>query len=181
VFMSSKLQFLALLSVCGAALAAAPTAEDIRHCSAIADSAARLACFDQLSSAPAAAPAAKKGPVAAPVAPVVVAPAAPASAAPATGSFGAEAVPKSAEEKAAAASLPTSITAHVTAVLPTQGNMYRITLDNGQVWQTEEGRSVFTVKVGDTVQVDKRSMGSYQLAVMVSGKESYPVRARRQK
>ncbi len=59
--------------------------------------------------------------------------------------------------------------------------MFRITLDNGQVWQTQEGRSVFLVKVGDTVRIDKRSMGSYQLARVTDGKAGYPVRAIRQK
>ena len=69
----------------------------------------------------------------------------------------------------------------MTDVLPTQGNMYRISLDNGQVWQTQEGRSVFLVKIGDTVRIDKRSMGSYQLAKFADGKAGYPVRAIRQK
>ena len=69
----------------------------------------------------------------------------------------------------------------VTAALPTQGNMFRITLDNGHVWQTMEGRSVFTVKEGDTVRIDKRSMGSYQLARVVDDKTGYPVRVIRQK
>ncbi len=170
--MKSKILFLTLLCVCGAALAAAPTAEDIRHCSAIADSTARLACFDQLSAAPATT--AKKGPVAAPVAPVVVAPAA-------AGSLGADSMHKSAEQRAAEATAPSALTAQVTAVLPTQGNMYRITLDNAQVWQTMEGRSVFVVKPGDTVHVEKRSMGNYQVAVVANGKESYSVQAKRLK
>jgi nucleoid-associated protein YgaU len=168
-----------LMCLSAAALAAAPTSDDIRRCAAIADSTARLACFDQLSAAPTSAPAAssKKAPVAAPAAaaPAAAAPVAPV-AAPAAASLGAETLPKTQEERAATAG-PTSLTAGVTGVMATQGNMFRITLDNGQVWQTQEGRSVFTVKPGDTVRVDKRSMGSYQLARVVDGKAGYPVRA----
>jgi hypothetical protein len=180
-----------VMSLSAAALAAAPSADDIRRCAAIADSTARLACFDQLSAAPPAT--SKRAPVAAPLttapaaaAPAAAAPAAAASAAvaapdaPTAAALGAETLPKTREERAATSG-PTTLTAVVTDALPTQGNMFRITLDNGHVWQTMEGRSVFTVKKGDTVRIDKRSMGSYQVARVVDGKAGYPVRAVRQK
>jgi nucleoid-associated protein YgaU len=170
-----------LMCLSATAMAAAPSADDIRRCAAIADSSARLACFDQLSAAPPAT--SKRAPVAAPLAtaPAVAAPAAAAApVAPTAAALGAEALPKTREERAATAG-PTSLVAKVTGVLATQGNMYRITLDNGHVWQTMEGRSVFTVKAGDTVRIDKRSMGSYQLAREVDGNAGYPVRAVRQK
>ncbi|MEO8308585.1 MAG: hypothetical protein ABI616_11175 [Pseudomonadota bacterium] len=178
--MKTITQAFALMSLSAAAMAATPSAKDIQRCAALADSTARLACFDQLSGA-------KKAPAAAPapaVAPVAAAPAAAAApvapaAAPTTASLGEEMLAKTRTEKAAAA--PTSLTANVTGVVATQGNMFRITLDNGQVWQTQEGRSVFTVRPGDTVHIDKRSMGSYQLARFVDGKAGYPVRATRQK
>jgi hypothetical protein len=189
IHMKSINHAVVLMSLSVAAMAATPSADDIRRCAAIADGTARLACFDQVSgSTPAAsAPAAtsapstkskKAAPVAAPAA--AAAPAAVPAAAPAAASLGAEALPKTREEKEATAG-PSSLTAGVTGVLATQGNMYRITLDNAQVWQTQEGRSVFTVKVGDTVRIDKRSMGSYQLARVVDGKAGYAVRAIRQK
>jgi hypothetical protein len=171
-----------VMSLSAAAMAAAPSADEIRRCAAIVDSTARLACFDQLSAVPPAT--SKRAPVAAPLttAPAAAAPAAvpvAPAAVPAAASLGAENLPKTREEKAATSG-PTSLTAGVTGVLATQGNMYRITLDNGQVWQTMEGRSVFAVKVGDTVRIDKRSMGSYQLARVVDGKPGFPVRANRQ-
>jgi hypothetical protein len=185
--MKTIVNAVALMSLSAAAMAAAPSADDIRRCAAIADSTARLACFDQLAAAPPAT--SKRAPVAAPLttAPAAPAPvAAPAAAAvaapvaPTPAALGAEAIPKTREERAATSG-PTSLTAVVTAALPTQGNMFRITLDNGHVWQTMEGRSVFTVKEGDTVRIDKRSMGSYQLARVVDGKTGYPVRVIRQK
>lgn len=73
------------------------------------------------------------------------------------------------------------MTAQVTTVLETQGNMFRITLDNGQVWQTQEGRSMFSVRVGDTVRIDRRSLGSYLISKVHNDKEGYSVRAIRQK
>jgi hypothetical protein len=170
-----------LMCLSAAAMAAGPSADDIRRCAAIADSNARLACFDQLSAAPPAT--SKRAPVAAPLtaAPVAAAPAAVAApVAPTAAALGAEALPKTRAERAATEG-PTSLTAVVTAALPTQGNMFRITLDNGHVWQTMEGRSVFTVKAGDTVRIDKRSMGSYQLARVVDGEPGYAVRVTRQK
>jgi hypothetical protein len=176
--MKSIIHAVVLLSLAGAAWAASPTPEDLRRCAAIADSNARLACFDQLSgSAPPAA--SKKAPPAAPVAAApAAAPAAPV-AAPAAASLGDESLPKTHDDRAQAG--PTSMTAQITAVLETQGNMFRITLDNGQVWQTQEGRSMFTVRVGDTVRIDRRSLGSYLISKVQNGKEGYSVRATRQK
>jgi nucleoid-associated protein YgaU len=179
--MKSIIHAVVMASLAGAALAASPTSDDLRRCAAIADSNARLACFDQLSaSAPPAT--SKKAPAAAPVAAApaaaAAAPAAPV-AAPAAASLGAEALPKTHDRAVNAA--PTSLTAQVTGVLETQGNMFRITLDNGQVWQTQEGRSMFTVRVGDTVRIDRRSLGSYLISKMQNGKEGYSVRAIRHK
>jgi hypothetical protein len=84
-------------------------------------------------------------------------------------------MPKSREEKAAAA--PTMLVARITAILPTQRTMFRITLDNGQVWETQEGHSAFIIQVGDAVRINKRPMGSYQVAREIDGKAGYPVRA----
>jgi hypothetical protein len=183
--MKSIVHALVLMSLAGAALAASPTPDDLRRCAAIADSLARLVCFDQLSaSLPPDAPAAtsKKAPPAAPVAAPAAVPAAPAApvAAPAAASLGAESLPKTHDDRTASAG-PTTMTAQITAVVETQGNMFRITLDNGQVWQTQEGRSMFTVRVGDTVRIDRRSLGSYLISKVQNGKEGYSVRATRQK
>ncbi len=138
----------------------------------MADSNSRLACYDQLfAKAPAAASAPAAGAAAAAVPAVVAMPAA--------ASVGAETLPRAREEKSTAA--PTMLVARITAILPNPGNMFRITLDNGQVWETQEGHSSFIIKVGDTVRINKRPMGSYQVAREVDGKAGYPVRAIRQK
>lgn len=150
--------------------AAAPSLDAALRCGALADRDARLNCYDQLFAKP---PATAAAPAA-----VVPAPAtAPASAAAA--SVGAETLPKPREEKTATA--PTMLVARIAAILPLQGSMFRITLDNGQVWETQEGHSSFIIKVGDTVRINKRPMGSYQVAREIDGKPGYPVRAIRQK
>ena len=143
--------------------AAAPSLDAALRCGAMADRDARLTCYDQLfAKAPAAA--------------AVGAPAAGAAAAavPAAASVGAEMLPKAREEKSTAAP---ALLATITAILPNPGNMFRITLDNGQVWETQEGHSSFIIKVGDTVRINKRPMGSYQVAREIDGKAGYPVRA----
>lgn len=156
-----------IMGVGGTALAAESTSDAARRCAAITDSLARLVCYDQVyNPAPGStgAAASASAPVAAPPAPAV--------------SFGDDAKKKSKTERAAAETkAPSSLTANVTALLDTQGNMYRVTLDNGQVWQTQEWRSMFVLKVGDTVRIDKGTMGGYRMARVVNGKDTLPVRA----
>jgi hypothetical protein len=166
----------AVLAVTGVAVAAESPADGLRRCAAVTDSLARLVCFDQLSAA---APAA----AVAPAAPVSTAPTGSAAPAAAVGlAAGTAAVATQAElgddnlkgsQRKDAATKPTSLTAQVSELLETRTDTYRISLDNGQVWQQEEVQSAaFTIKVGDTVRIEKGKMGGYSLAVVRNGEAS---------
>jgi hypothetical protein len=145
-----------LVLFCGGASAADATLEAARRCVQLTDSLQRLVCFDR---AFAAAPAQEQ--VATPVAPMAAAPAI-APVAVVAPSLGDENL-KRARDPAAQAE-PKSLTAKVAALRETRKDVFRITLDNGQVWQQMDLESMFYLKVGDLVQVDKGLMGGYRMA-----------------
>jgi hypothetical protein len=165
----------------GAALAADATLESAQRCAQVQDSLQRLVCYDRLfapAQAPAVpsprpAPVVTPAPVAAPApipsplpAPVVArAPAAvPVPVAPgAEEQFGAETV-KRADERKEEVAAPRTITAAVVAVREMRPNVYRVTLENGQVWDQMDMDMTFTVRKGDTVQIDRGRMGGYRMA-----------------
>jgi hypothetical protein len=166
-----------------AVLAADPSADAVRNCGAIADNFARLACFDNLArSAPAASAPAAAAPAAAASAPVAAAAAVGVAAAPA--GFADEALKKSTAERAAAASAaPTDLTAKVTAMHEISYKRFRVSLDNGHVWQQEETQPLTMpeVQVGDTVHLEKGSLGGYRMAMVRNGKDLYWTRVTRLK
>ena len=43
-------------------------------------------------------------------------------------------------------------------------HVYRITLEDGQVWEQNEFSSLFELKAGDTVRITKGAMGGYRMA-----------------
>jgi hypothetical protein len=158
--------------------------EAARQCAQQKDSLQRLVCYDRIfladeasPVAAAAAPAAVAAPVAAApaavVAPVAVAPAAvaapaaaavvaapkPAAVAPALGD---ESLKKNKKDVVEA---PKSMEARVTAVRETRPQLFRMTLENGQIWQQMESSSLFHVKNGDSVRIEKGSMGSYRMSL----------------
>ena len=145
--------WLAVASLMGTAsvFAADAQVEAGRQCAQVKDSLQRLVCYDRVFLAgelppAAAAPPAAVLPRAAPV------PAA-ACAAP---SLGEERVQRKSQEKPAE---PSSLEATVTALKETRPAVFRLTLDNGQVWQQMDMSSVFQVGVGDTVRIEKGTMG----------------------
>ncbi len=152
-----------------ALFAADAQVESARQCAQQKDSLQRLVCYDRIfqaaeakpSVAAAAPPPAKAATAAAApaaAAPVVVA-SATAAAAPAMGD---ETLKKPQKEKAA--SEPKHLEAKVTAARQTRPELFRLSLDNGQVWQQQDVSSLFHVEVGDTVRIEKGSMGSYRMA-----------------
>lgn len=182
----------ALLLVAGTALAAEDTVQRAQRCASVADSLERLVCYDQLFApgqagtgngpgaaappaaasrpAPAATPArAAASPTVAPAAAPVsspapaTAPAAPAPAAPANASadFGSEQLRRSASRDDEE---PRTLTASVTALRETRRNVFRITLDNDQVWQQMDMDSLFHLEVGDTVEINRGRLGGYRMA-----------------
>jgi hypothetical protein len=159
-------------AVLGAASPVALAAGDPRSCVAIADDAARLACYDRAlgrsavsKPAPAAtaAAAASAAPAAAPAA--TAAPTAPIKKDP-VGEFGLSEEAKQAKDPAKAAeaaAAPASITARVVSLRWRKYGEFVVTLDNAQVWAQIEPMPSAVVKVGDTVTIKKAIFGSYTL------------------
>ena len=186
--MNKPLLTLALTLSCTAAGAASPPATlpaSVAACLRVTDAGQRLACYDQSVAAllPAAAPTAPvaattpavKAPPAAPAPPPVAAPkpaaavaAAAPVAAPATApaaapapTFGQEQL--SSKQRPPADPADQTLHAKVTALRAPVPDTYRITLDNGQVWQQQESRFGFSLTAGDSVTLGKGAMGSYRL------------------
>ena len=169
------------------ALSAEGQVEAARQCAQQKDSLQRLVCYDRIfqaenvvptaqAAAPAVAPpvAAAPAAVAAPAAAAAVsAPkAAAAAASPAAGP--AAATPASApalgdeslkKDKKSSQEAPKSLEARVTAVRESRPELFRMTLENGQIWQQVETSSLFHVKQGDLVRIEKGSMGSYRMSL----------------
>jgi hypothetical protein len=142
-------KMVALLAVsAGSAMAADASLETARRCVQVKDSLERLVCFDRVFAEVPAAPAA-------PAAAAAVPAAAP--------ELGDASVKRSAREREASAG-PTSLTAVVTELKETRPNVVRITLDNGHVWQQMDIESLFYVKVGDSVRIEKGRMGGFRMA-----------------
>lgn len=171
--MVRQLTITTLLLVCGTALAAEDTAQRARHCAGIADSLERLVCYDGLfregqavlfpaEADAAAATVRAPPPVEPPTAALPVPLARPATEAPAdVADFGAEQLRGSAsrEEQQQARAL----TAKVTGTRETRRNVFRVTLDNGQIWQQMDMDSLFHVQVGDTVEISRGRLGGYRM------------------
>jgi hypothetical protein len=142
-----------------AALAADATLQSAQRCAQVQDSLQRLVCYDRLfpPGQVAAAPA-----VTAPAPTVIPAPVAtPPPVTPAAG-FGAESVRRTGEQLQAEAP-PRSLTAAVNGVREMRPNVYRMTLENGQVWDQMEMDITFSVQAGDTVQIERGRMGGYRM------------------
>jgi hypothetical protein len=163
-------------AVLGAASPVALAAGDPRSCVAIADDAARLACYDRAlgrSAVSKPAPAAATAPAATAAAAASAAPAPAASAVPAApikkdpvGEFGLSEEAKQAKDPAKAAeaaATPESITGRVMSLRWRKYGEFVVTLDNAQVWAQIEPMPSAVVRVGDTVTIKKAMFGSYTL------------------
>lgn len=190
-----KFVTMGLLLAAGTSVQAADaTLDAARRCGQVRDSLERLVCYDRLfaegavpaaaapparTAPPAAAPAVVRAPAAAPAAPAVapaapaVAPAAPAVVAPIPArDMGAEQIRRTEREREAEGA-PNTLQAAVTELRETRPQVYRITLDNGHVWQQMDMDSRFTLKVGDSVQIDKGRLGGYRMARISDGRSSW--------
>lgn len=134
---------------CLAATPLAPVAaSELQRCRAVADPAARLACYDALAAQPtpaAAAPAAAAGPAAA---------ARPAD--PAAG-FG--------FENRMPAEAPDTITSHLPGRFEGWGGSTMFRLANGQVWQVIDGSSAFYWLENPKVTLRRAMMGTFFLEI----------------
>jgi hypothetical protein len=61
--------------------------------------------------------------------------------------------------------LPKSITVRVQQVTPLAYGLFRLTLENGQVWRTTEGDSALGFKANDRVTISRRVMGGYEVSL----------------
>jgi hypothetical protein len=146
----------ALLLASGAALGAEDMAQRAQRCVSVADSLERLVCYDRIFG---------NGQTATAAPPAVAARPPPAAEAPrtttATPEFGADQLRRSSGDDEAA---PSKLTATVQELRETRPNVFRITLENGQVWQQMDMDSLFHVQVGDTVEINRGRLGGYRMA-----------------
>ena len=61
--------------------------------------------------------------------------------------------------------LPKHLSAQVREVAALPAGMYRLTLDNGQVWDTTQADSALTFKADDAVSISRGLLGSYQISL----------------
>jgi hypothetical protein len=61
--------------------------------------------------------------------------------------------------------LPKSLTAQVRQVTPLANGLYRLTLDNGQVWTSTEADSALTFEVNDRVTISRMLWGRYEISL----------------
>jgi hypothetical protein len=141
---------LALTLASLAALAAWPAAaNELQRCRAIAEPAARLACYDALAAQPV--PAAPASPAAA---------AAPAAAKPAV-----DPVAGFGFENRLPAEAPDTITSHLPGRFEGWGGTTMFRLANGQVWQVIDGSSAFYWLENPKVTLRRAMMGTFFLEI----------------
>lgn len=150
-----------LVLAAGPIMAADGSLDAARRCAQMQDSLQRLVCYDRIFAAPAGSAAPTAGPVTAP------APAAPGVAtavavAPVQQSFGSEHLKSSVEERKRIEA-PETQKAKVAAVREARPGVWRITLENDQVWQQAEADRNFFISAGDTVVIERGLLGSHHL------------------
>jgi hypothetical protein len=60
---------------------------------------------------------------------------------------------------------PKTLTAQVQQVTPIANGLYRLTLDNGQVWTSTEADSALVFKVNDRVTISRKLLGRYEISL----------------
>jgi hypothetical protein len=63
------------------------------------------------------------------------------------------------------ADLPKNFTAQVQQVTPLPTGLYRLTLDNGQVWSTTQADSGLAFKANDMVTISRLLLGGYEISL----------------
>jgi hypothetical protein len=142
----------------------------VAACASEKDSLARLVCFDR-EVAKYTQPSARVAPT--PAAPTVATPPAPpvaitppSSASPTADDFGVsgELARKRAAAKGDEAQAVKELRAAVTKITSKPFGELVLELDNGQVWEQNEKKSTFVIKVGDTVVIKPAKFGSFMLS-----------------
>jgi hypothetical protein len=146
---------LSLATLLLGSLANAATPADVLKCTEVRDDAARLACYDRTV------PSLRTLP---PAAPVAQAPKPPAPPVPPEQRFGAERLDKADKPPAMAEDVET-ITATLKDAYERSPGRWVFTLDNGQIWQQVVTQTLYGVKPGRKVTVEKALLGSYNLRI----------------
>jgi hypothetical protein len=163
-------------AVCAAGGAWSQDLTGARACVRIADKTARLACFDA-AFAPAAAPSAPSLPASAQVTGSAPVPAsAPAAASTPTVTTPAQPTARFGDngqlpsDLKAKAGLPKKLDLKVVTAAPFGRGLYRLTLDNGQIWETRQADWALAFKSGDMVTISRMTFGGYQLSLAGQGR-----------
>jgi hypothetical protein len=131
-----------------------------RACAGIAAKSARLACYDA-AFATSSATRAQPGEVPAP------GPAGPASpSAPAAAQFGDDGQ----LHRPPKADLPKRINSTVRNVATVGRGLYRLTLENGQIWQTRQADWMLEFKSSDAVTISRMVFNTYQISLAGQGR-----------
>jgi hypothetical protein len=145
-----------MLLFCAVASRAGSTwSEDLaaaRACAGITDTAARLACYDAAFAA-----------THAPVTP-------PAASNPPTAQFGYDGQPPPELQRKARANLPKKLQFKVQSVVPVGQGRYRLTMDNGQIWETRQADWALEFKSNDTVTISRMVFDTYQISLAGQGR-----------
>jgi hypothetical protein len=132
-----------------------------RACVQLTGTAARLACYD-------AAFAAQPGPPANPAPSAASAPtAASTSTASPAASFGDNGQLQ--QQLKAKAKLPKELQFKVQTAVPIGQGLYRLTLENGQIWETRQADWALEFKSGDTVTISRMVFDTYQISLAGRG------------
>jgi hypothetical protein len=149
----------ALLGLLAPAFGAQGEQSTARACVEIRRDSDRLACFDRVFPLDVSAGDQRA------LAPMQPLPAAPAARA----DLGREQLKSARESTADGSPQPTTLTANITALKEYRPGLFRVTLDNGQVWQLMDLESYFPLAAGESVRIDKGTMGGYQLTKVAPG------------
>ena len=142
-----------------------------RACVQLAGTAARLACYDAAFAAQPGSPA-NPAPSASTASPAATAPpiasaSTAASASPAA-SFGDNGQLQ--QQLKAKAKLPKELQFKVQTAVPIGRGLYRLTLENGQIWETRQADWALEFKSSDTVTISRMVFDTYQISLAGQGR-----------
>jgi hypothetical protein len=139
-----------------------------RACVQLTGTAARLACYDAAFAAQPGPPA-NPAPSAASASPAATAPpAASASTASPAASFGDNGQLQ--QQLKAKAKLPKELQFKVQTAVPIGQGLYRLTLENGQIWETRQADWALEFKSSDTVTISRMVFDTYQISLAGQGR-----------
>lgn len=123
----------------------------LRACTRLSDDAARVSCYDAAMGIVKSAPSAAKASSTSPAEALTPPPA----------QFGDDGRLHTKAETP----LPKALSAQVREVAALPAGLYRLTLDNGQVWDTTQADSALVFNANDAITVSRGWLGGYQISL----------------